>query len=81
MAFKAKSFLHNDDKIVGADGDAAGFAFSKGAVGLGVGAEGLFRVASERDEMLRAVNYVATGFWGEIEIKDTFGVYILTDVS
>tara|TARA_R110000765_G_scaffold47277_1_gene97216 strand:+ start:454 stop:1359 length:906 start_codon:yes stop_codon:yes gene_type:complete len=66
---------------VGSGGDAAGFAMSKGAVGLGVGAEGLFRVANERDEMLRAVNYVATGFWGEIEVKDTFGVYILTDVS
>tara|TARA_R100000808_G_C2119781_1_gene131351 strand:- start:194 stop:1099 length:906 start_codon:yes stop_codon:yes gene_type:complete len=69
----------NED--VSSGGDAAGFAFSKGALGLGVGAEGLFRVAQERDEMLRAVNYVATGFWGEIEIKDTFGVYILSDVS
>ena len=66
---------------VGSGGDAAGFAMSKGAIGLGVGAEGLFRVALERDEMLRAVNYVATGFWGEIEVKDTFGVYVLTDVS
>ena len=69
------------DEDVGSGGDAAGFAFSKGGIGLGVGAEGLFRIASERDEMLRAVNYVATGFWGEIEVKDTFGVYILTDVS
>ena len=69
------------DEDVGSGGDAAGFAFSSGAVGLGVGAEGLFRVASERDEMLRAVNYVATGFWGEVEIKDAYGVYILTDVS
>ena len=69
------------DEDVGSGGDAAGFAMSKGAIGLGVGAEGLFRVALERDEMLRAVNYVATGFWGEIEIKDTFGVYVLTDVS
>jgi hypothetical protein len=69
------------DEDVGSGGDAAGFAMSKGAVGLGVGAEGLFRIASERDEMLRATNLVATGFWGEIEIKDTFGVYILTDVS
>ena len=69
----------NED--VGSGGDAAGFAFSQGAVGLGVGAEGLFRVASERDEMLRAVNYVATGFWGQVEIKDAYGVYILTDVS
>ena len=69
------------DEDVSSGGDAAGFAMSKGGLGLGVGAEGLFRVASERDEMLRAVNYVATGFWGEIEVKDTFGVYILTDVS
>ena len=66
---------------VGSGGDAAGFAMSKGAIGLGVGTDGLFRIASERDEMLRAVNYVATGFWGEIEIKDEFGVYILSDVS
>lgn len=69
------------EENVGSGGDAAGFAMSKGAIGLGVGAEGLFRVAAERDEMLRAVNYVATGFWGEIEIKDAFGVYILSDVS
>jgi len=69
------------DENVSSGGDAAGFAFSSGAVGLGVGAEGLFRVASERDEMLRAVNYVATGFWGQVEIKDAYGVYILSDVS
>ena len=69
------------DEDVSSGGDAAGFAMSKGGIGLGVGAEGLFRVATERDEMLRAVNYVATGFWGEIEIKDAFGVYILSDVS
>ena len=69
------------DEDVGSGGDAAGFAMSKGGIGLGVGAEGLFRVAQERDEMLRAVNYVATGFWGEIEVKDAFGVYVLTDVS
>jgi hypothetical protein len=69
------------DENVSSGGDAAGFAFSKGGVGLGVGADGLFRIAAERDEMLRATNYVATGFWGEIEIKDTYGVYILSDVS
>ena len=69
------------DENVSSGGDAAGFAFSKGGIGLGVGAEGLFRIAQERDEMLRAVNYVATGFWGQVEIKDAYGVYILTDVS
>jgi len=69
------------DENVSSGGDAAGFAFSKGGVGLGVGADGLFRIAAERDEMLRATNYVATGFWGEVEIKDAYGVYILSDVS
>ena len=69
------------DEDVSSGGDAAGFAFSSGGIGLGIGAEGLFRVATERDEMLRAVNYVATGFWGEIEIKDAYGVYVLSDVS
>ena len=69
------------DENVDSGGDAAGFAFSQGGIGLGVGADGLFRIAAERDEMLRATNYVATGFWGEVEIKDAYGVYILSDVS
>tara|TARA_R110000824_G_scaffold264988_1_gene453842 strand:- start:1407 stop:2312 length:906 start_codon:yes stop_codon:yes gene_type:complete len=71
----------NIDEDVGSGGDAAGFAFSAGAIGLGVGPAGLFRIAEQRDEMLRATNYVATGFWGQIEVKDLFGVYILSDVS
>ena len=66
---------------IGSGGDAAGFAMSKGAMGLGVGAEGLFRIRSERNESARYTGYVAVGFWGEVEIKDTHGVYILSDVS
>ena len=69
------------DEDVGSGGDAANFAFSKGAIGLGVGANGLFRIESERNASFRSTEYVATGFWGEVEIKDAFGVYILTDVS
>ena len=69
------------DENVGSGGDAAGFAMSKGGLGLGVGAEGLFRIRSERNEAARYTAYVAVGFWGEIEIKDTYGVYILSDVS
>ena len=70
------------DQIVedGSD-DAPGFAMSKGAMGLGVGAEGLFRIRSERNEAARYTAYVAVGFWGQIEIKDAYGVYILSDVS
>ena len=69
------------DENVGSGGDAAGFAMSKGAIGLGVGAEGLFRIRSERNEAARYTAYVAVGFWGQIEIKDAYGVYILSDVS
>ena len=69
----------NED--VGSGGDAAGFAFSKGAVGLGVGADGLFRIATQREESERLTKYVATGFWGQVEIKDAHGVYVLSDVS
>lgn len=66
---------------IGSGGDAAGFAFSKGAIGLAVGPEGLFRIETERNASFRTTEYVATGFWGEVEIKDSFGVYILSDVS
>ena len=69
------------EEDVGSGGDAAGFAFSKGAAGLAIGPEGLFRLETERNASFRTTEYVACGFWGEIEIKDAFGVYILSDVS
>ena len=69
----------NED--VGSGGDAAVFAFSKGAVGCAVGANGLIIIETERNASFRTTEYVATGFWGEIEIHDGFGVYILSDVS
>ena len=69
----------NED--VGSGGDAAGFAFSKGAIGCAIGPEGLIRMETERNASFRTTEYVAVGFWGEVEIKDLFGVYILTDVS
>ena len=69
------------DEDVSSGGDAAGFAFSKGAVGLAIGAEGLIRIETERNASFRSTEYVAVGFWGQVEIKDAFGVYILSDVS
>ena len=69
----------NDD--VGSGGDSASFMFSRGAMGLAVGPEGLFRIETERNASFRSTEYVATGFWGEVETKDAFGVYILHDVS
>ena len=66
---------------VGSGGDAAGFAMSKGAIGCAVGPQGLIRIETERDASFRTTQYVAVGFWGEIEIHDGFGVYVLSDVS
>ena len=64
------------DEDVSSGGDAAGFAFSKGAVGLAIGPEGLIRIETERNASFRSTEYVAVGFWGQVEIKDAFGVYI-----
>lgn len=66
---------------VDSGGDAAGFAFSKGAIGLGIGPEGLMKIETERNASFRSTEYVAVGYWAEMEVKDSFGVYILTDVS
>ena len=66
---------------VGSGGDAAGFAMSKGAIGCAIGPEGLIRIETERNASFRTTEYIATGFWGEIEIHDGFGVYVLSDVS
>ena len=69
------------EENVGSGGDAAGFALSSGAIGCAIGPEGLIRVETERNASFRTTEYIATGFWGEIEIHDGFGVYILSDVS
>ena len=69
------------DENVASGGDAAGFAFSRGAIGLAIGVDGLFRLETERNASFRTTEYVVCGFWGEVEIKDSFGVYVLSDVS
>lgn len=69
------------DEDVNAGGDAAAGMFSAGAIGVAVGPEGLFRIREQRQERARQTDLVAVGFWGKVEIKDTFGVYILHDVS
>ena len=61
--------------------DEEGCAFSKGAFGVGIGADGLVRIETQRDASARLTEYVATGFWGEVEIKDLFAVSLTSDVS
>jgi len=69
------------DEDVGSGGDAAGGMFSKGALGMGFGANGPINIEEQRDASARTTEYVGVLNGAAIEIKDTFGVYILTDVS
>jgi len=66
----------NED--IGSGGDAAGGMFSKRAIGLNW--KGV-TIGVERNESLRGFEIVATGRWGEIELVDTWGVYMLSDVA
>ena len=61
--------------------DEEGCAFSKGAFGVGIGARGLVRIETERNASARLTEYVGTGFWGEVMIKDLFAVSLTSDVS
>ena len=55
--------------------------FAAGALGLGISSAGLINVESQRDASYQHTEYVASVKCGVIEIKDAFGVYMLTDVS
>ena len=55
--------------------------FSKNALGLGISSAGLINVETQRDASYQHTEYVVSLKCGVIEIQDTFGVYMLTDVS
>ncbi len=61
--------------------DEEGCAFSAGAFGVGIGSQGLFRIEPQRNASKRLTEFVGTGFWGEVEIKDSFAVSFTSDVS
>ena len=69
------------DENVSSGGDAANGVFSKGAMGMGFGSGGPITVEEQRDASARATEYVGVLNAAAIEIKDTFGVYMLVDVS
>jgi len=69
----------NDD--VSSTDDSASFMFSRGAIGCAIPQEGLMGIEPERNASARSTEIIATGRWGETEIKDAFGVTILHDVS
>ena len=55
--------------------------FSKNALGLGISSAGLIEVETQRDASYQHTEYVVSLKCGVIEVQDTFGVYMLTDVS
>ena len=55
--------------------------FSQKALGLGVSSAGLINVETQRDASKQATEYVCSLKCGVIEVMDTFGVYMLSDVS
>jgi hypothetical protein len=55
--------------------------FSKNALGLGISSAGLLGVEQQRDASYQHTEYIASLKCGVIEIQDSFGVYMLSDVS
>ena len=55
--------------------------FSQKAMGLGISSAGLINIETQRDASYQSTEYVASMKCGVIEVMDTFGVYMFTDVS
>ena len=55
--------------------------FSKNALGLGISSAGLINVETERDASYQHTEYIVSLKCGVIEVQDSFGVYMTSDVS
>ena len=61
--------------------DCPSAMFSQKALGLGISSAGLLNIETQRDASYQSTEYVASMKCGVIEVMDTFGVYISSDVS
>jgi len=61
--------------------DEAGCAFSRNVLGFATGSKGIISIETQRDASARMTEYVGTGVWGEVIIKELYGVSITSDVS
>jgi hypothetical protein len=78
--FGIKTLVSNEiDENVASGGDAAGAIYAKGAIGLH--SKGLINIEVERNASLRGYEVVGVGRWKQVELVDTWGVYMLSDVS
>lgn len=78
--FGIKTLVSNEiNENVASGGDAAGAIYAKGAIGLH--SKGLINIEVERNASLRGYEVVGVGRWKQVELVDTWGVYMLSDVS
>ena len=61
--------------------DCPAAMFSKNAIGLGISSAGLINVETERDASYQHTEYIVSLKCGVIEVQDSFGVYMTSDVS
>ena len=71
----------SEEIAVDGNDDAPTGMFSKKAIGLGVSSLGLINIETQRDASYRHTEYVATVSCAAVEVMDTFGVYMITDLS
>lgn len=71
----------SEEIAVDGNDDAPAGMFSQKAIGLGVSSLGLINIETQRDASYRHTEYVATVSCAAVEVMDTFGVYMITDLS
>tara|TARA_Y100001938_G_scaffold138767_1_gene204725 strand:- start:2377 stop:3246 length:870 start_codon:yes stop_codon:yes gene_type:complete len=71
----------SEEVLEDGNNDCPAGMFSQKALGLGVSSAGLINVETQRDASYQSTEFVCSLKCGVIEVMDTFGVYMLTDVS
>ena len=71
----------SEEVLEDGNNDCPAGMFSKKALGLGVSSAGLINVETQRDASYQSTEYVCSLKCGVIEVMDTFGVYMISDVS
>lgn len=75
------NLYYTEEIAVDGNDDAPAAMFSKDAIGLGISSLGLINIETQRDASFRHTEYVASVSCAAVEVMDTFGVYMLSDVS
>jgi hypothetical protein len=75
------NLYYSEEVTEDGNNDCPAGMFSEKAIGLGISSAGLINVETQRDASFQHTEYVVSLKCGVIEVQDTFGVYMLTDVS